>query len=77
MQYRLLTPPPVLPFPVPENYIPTTPSTMKNLEDAVVRAVGMMPHLVQELSSAITRTHVPITPSRSDGSRRLKSAGPW
>jgi phospholipid/cholesterol/gamma-HCH transport system substrate-binding protein len=51
------TPPPVLPFPVPENYIPATPSTMKNLEDAVVRAVGMMPHLVQELSVAITRTN--------------------
>ncbi|HEY4649669.1 MAG TPA: biotin/lipoyl-binding protein, partial [Gemmatimonadales bacterium] len=30
----------------------------KNLEDAVVRAVGMMPHLVQELSSAITRTNL-------------------
>jgi paraquat-inducible protein B len=52
------TPPPVLPFPVPENYIPATASTMKNLEDAVVRAVGMMPHLVQELSVAITRTNV-------------------
>jgi paraquat-inducible protein B len=51
-------PPPALPFTVPENYIPATPSTMKNLEDAVVRAVGMMPHLVQELSVAITRTNV-------------------
>ena len=52
------TPPPVLPFPVPENYIPATASTMKNLEDAVVRAVGMMPHLAQQLDLALVRTNV-------------------
>src|SRR5207237_5683569 len=51
-------PPPVLPFPVPENYIPATASTMKNLEEAVVRAVGMMPHLAQQLDLALARTNV-------------------
>jgi paraquat-inducible protein B len=38
-------PPPVLPFPVPENYIPAAESTMKNLEDAVVRAVDRIPEI--------------------------------
>ena len=38
-------PPPVLPFPVPDNYIPAAVSTMKNLEDAVVHAVNRFPEL--------------------------------
>ena len=42
-------PPPVLPFPVPEKYIPATPSTMKNLEDAVVKAIDSLPRLTDEL----------------------------
>jgi phospholipid/cholesterol/gamma-HCH transport system substrate-binding protein len=40
-------PPPVLPFPVPENYIPAAVSTMKNLEDAVVRAVNRIPEIAE------------------------------
>jgi phospholipid/cholesterol/gamma-HCH transport system substrate-binding protein len=52
------TAPPVLPFPVPENYIPAIPSTMKNLEDAVVRAVDMMPHLAEELGGMVARVNV-------------------
>jgi phospholipid/cholesterol/gamma-HCH transport system substrate-binding protein len=36
-------PPPPLPFPVPENYIPVEVSTMKNLEDSVVNAVDQIP----------------------------------
>ena len=51
-------PPPLLPFPVPENYIPAIPSTMKNLEDAVVRAVDMMPDLAQELGGMVARANV-------------------
>jgi len=42
-------PPPVLPFPVPERTIPTTPSTIKNLEASVVRAVEQLPELVRQL----------------------------
>jgi len=52
------TPPPELPFPVPENYIPATPSTMKNLEDAVVRAVDQVPELVHELAGVVDRVNV-------------------
>jgi ABC-type transporter Mla subunit MlaD len=52
------TAPPVLPFPVPENYIPAIPSTMKNLEDAVVRAVDMMPLLAEELGGMVARVNV-------------------
>jgi ABC-type transporter Mla subunit MlaD len=51
------TPPPVLPFPVPRNYIPATPSTMKNLEAAMVRAVDLIPALAQELGSVIARVN--------------------
>jgi ABC-type transporter Mla subunit MlaD len=51
-------PPPVLPFPVPENYIPAIPSTMKNLEDAVVRAVDMIPDLASEVGGVIARVNV-------------------
>jgi phospholipid/cholesterol/gamma-HCH transport system substrate-binding protein len=40
-------PPPELPFPVPENYIPAAVSTMKNLEDAVVRAVNRIPEIAE------------------------------
>ena len=32
-------PPPDLPFAVPENYIPTAPSMMKNLEDSLTAAI--------------------------------------
>ncbi len=49
-------PPPVLPFPVPENYIPAAVSTMKNLEDAVVRAVNRFP----ELADGILKVTVQI-----------------
>jgi phospholipid/cholesterol/gamma-HCH transport system substrate-binding protein len=49
------TPPPALPFPVPENYIPATPSAMKNLEDSVLRAVEQLPSLVRELSGMVGR----------------------
>jgi paraquat-inducible protein B len=48
-------PPPVLPFSVPENYIPAIPSTMKNLEDSVVRAVNMMPDIARDLGRVVAR----------------------
>jgi ABC-type transporter Mla subunit MlaD len=38
-------PAPVLPFKAPKNTIPTTPSTMKNLEGSVVRAVNQFPDI--------------------------------
>ena len=40
-------PPPDLPFAVPPNYIPAAVSTMKNLEDAVVRAVNRIPEIAE------------------------------
>jgi phospholipid/cholesterol/gamma-HCH transport system substrate-binding protein len=38
-----------LPFPVPENYIPSAQSTMKNLEDSVVRAVDRFPEVADQI----------------------------
>jgi len=46
-------PPPTLPFPLPENYIPATPSTMKNIEDAAVKAIDSLPRLTDELGKVL------------------------
>ena len=43
---------------MPDNYIPATPSTMKNLEDAVVRAVDQLPEMAQDLAGVATRLDV-------------------
>jgi phospholipid/cholesterol/gamma-HCH transport system substrate-binding protein len=42
------SPLPDLPFPVPENYIPTEVSTMKSLEDSVVHAVDRLPEIADQ-----------------------------
>lgn len=39
-------PPPELPFEVPQNYIPATPSTLKNVEEALSRALEQVPEVV-------------------------------
>jgi ABC-type transporter Mla subunit MlaD len=36
-------PPPTLPFPPPWNYVPSTPSTLKNLEEAAVEILNRFP----------------------------------
>jgi paraquat-inducible protein B len=61
------TPPPELPFPVPENYIPATPSTMKNLEDAVVRAVDRLPDITRDLGSLVARVNAILDDVSSRG----------
>ncbi len=48
-------PMPVLSFPVPENYIPATPSTMKSIEDSLVRAVHRMPEVLEQVSGVVAR----------------------
>jgi paraquat-inducible protein B len=46
-------PAPVLPFPVSGNYIPAAPSTMKSLEDSVVRVLEAFPRLVDDLGKVL------------------------
>jgi paraquat-inducible protein B len=48
-------PPPVLPFKAPDNYIPAAVSTMKNLEDAVVRAVDRFPEMTDALLQVLAK----------------------
>ena len=48
-------PPPKLPFPVGDNYIPAAVSTMKNLEDAVVQAVAQFPAMTDAALKLIDR----------------------
>lgn len=44
------TPPPALPFPVPENYIPTVPSMIKNLENSLSLVVSHLPEITRQTS---------------------------
>ncbi len=48
-------PEPVLPFPVPDRYIPAVPSTMKNIEDSLVRVVQRLPDVVDQLGSVLDK----------------------
>jgi phospholipid/cholesterol/gamma-HCH transport system substrate-binding protein len=48
-------PPPSLPFRVPDNYIPSTPSTMKDLQDSVVRAIDQFPAVAEKLTVVLGR----------------------
>jgi ABC-type transporter Mla subunit MlaD len=45
-----------LPFPVPENYIPASPSTLKSLEDAVMKALDQLPQVVEKALSVLSHT---------------------
>lgn len=49
------SPPPQLPFPVPDNYIPAAVSTMKNLEDAVVHAVDRFPEMTDAALQVLSK----------------------
>ncbi|HTU59021.1 MAG TPA: MlaD family protein, partial [Polyangiales bacterium] len=49
-----------LPFPVPENYIPASPSTLKNLEDAVTQALDNLPAVVEKALAVLSRTEAVI-----------------
>jgi phospholipid/cholesterol/gamma-HCH transport system substrate-binding protein len=48
-------PRPELPFKAPDNYIPAAVSTMKNLEDAVVRAVDRFPEMTDALLQVLAK----------------------
>jgi phospholipid/cholesterol/gamma-HCH transport system substrate-binding protein len=48
-------PPPVLTFPVPENYIPAAASTLKNIEDSLVRTMNRLPELADHLGGILSK----------------------
>jgi paraquat-inducible protein B len=48
-------PPPELTFPVPDNYIPAAASTMKNIEDSLVRAIHRMPEIEDQMTTILTK----------------------
>ena len=50
-------PSPQLSFKLPKNHIPGQPSTMKNLEDSVVRAVEQFPLLAEEILRVLGRVN--------------------
>jgi phospholipid/cholesterol/gamma-HCH transport system substrate-binding protein len=51
-------PAPDLPFPLPENYVPAAPSTMKNLEDAIVKAVDRFPEVADQLVTVMQQVNL-------------------
>lgn len=48
-------PPPQLPFTPRENYIPASPSLMKNLEDTITKAMDKLPELVDAVVAITSR----------------------
>jgi ABC-type transporter Mla subunit MlaD len=50
-----LHPRPELPFPVPDEHIPATPSTLTRLESAAVRVADTLPRAVEELAATAAR----------------------
>jgi ABC-type transporter Mla subunit MlaD len=50
-------PPPRLPFPVPKNYIPATPSTFKSLEISLTQAVDTLPVLAKQLDALLAQVN--------------------
>lgn len=48
-------PPPVMTFPVPENYIPAAASTMKNIEDSLVRTMNRLPEVADQMSAILSK----------------------
>jgi phospholipid/cholesterol/gamma-HCH transport system substrate-binding protein len=48
-------PAPVLPFPVPDNYIPAAPSTQKSIEDSLIRAIHRMPEIADQMAAILAK----------------------
>ncbi len=46
-------PPPHLPFNVPYNYLPSTPSTLVSLEEAVMEAISTFPKLQDQITATL------------------------
>ncbi len=46
-----------LPFEPGEHTIPTTPSTLKNLEDSLLRAISEMPNMIEDVRMVLSQVH--------------------
>jgi phospholipid/cholesterol/gamma-HCH transport system substrate-binding protein len=60
-------PPPDLPFPVPEQYIPAATSMMKNLEDTISKAMDKLPELVDAVVAIMGRVDRMIATLEREG----------
>ena len=58
-------PPPELPFDVPANYIPATPSTFKSLESSVMQAVDQFPVLARQIQEILGQVQALVTEVRA------------
>lgn len=69
-----LYPPPIVPFAVPENYIPSTPSLIKNLEDSLIHALEHLPEVagqLQKLLPAVLTTLSNVDQVLADGHKAI------
>jgi phospholipid/cholesterol/gamma-HCH transport system substrate-binding protein len=48
-------PPPELPFEIPRNYIPATPSLLKSLEDTLTKTMDQVPEIAQSIQRILGR----------------------
>jgi paraquat-inducible protein B len=48
-------PPEILPFDLPDDFVPSVPSTIKSLEEAAVEALGEAPEVMSRLSALLAR----------------------
>jgi paraquat-inducible protein B len=46
-----------LPFALPDNYIPSAGSPLKNIEDSVARAIEQVPEVTRQISELLATTH--------------------
>lgn len=50
-------PPPVLPFDVPDNYIPAAPSTFGKLESSIMKTAGRFPGIASDVHETVERVN--------------------
>lgn len=61
LDYLPNSPIPELGFPLPENYIPASPSTLKNLEDTLTRALDSLPVVVEKVLAVLDKADKVMT----------------
>ena len=54
-----------LPFPVPENHIPTVPSMMKNIENSLDEMMSRLPEITEQIASILGEIDVVVRDVRS------------
>ena len=57
----------MLPFPTPENYVPTAVSTLKTLEDRMISVAEKVPEMMQQVNDTISRVNTLLSRIDTEG----------